>query len=71
MPGGLAKRYVPRLRRQMTLATLRDDSASIDLIWYRAPGFLADRLANGPKSFGSRQGRAGDARAAAHRAPGF
>jgi len=43
----LQKRYVPRLRRQMILATLRDDSASIDLIWYRAPGFLADRLANG------------------------
>ncbi len=43
----LQKRYVPRLRRQMLLATLRDDSASIDLIWYRAPGFLADRLANG------------------------
>ena len=43
----LQKRYVPRLRRQMLLATLRDESGSIDLIWYRAPGFLADRLANG------------------------
>ena len=43
----LQKRYVPRLRRQMLLATLRDESGSIDLIWYRAPGFLADRLAKG------------------------
>ena len=43
----LQKRYVPRLRGQMLLATLRDESGSIDLIWYRAPGFLADRLANG------------------------
>jgi len=43
----LQKRYVPRLRRQMLLATLRDESGNIDLIWYRAPGFLADRLANG------------------------
>lgn len=41
------KKFVPRLRRQMLLATLRDDSASIDLIWYRAPGYLADSLANG------------------------
>jgi ATP-dependent DNA helicase RecG len=43
----LQKKFVPRLRRQMQLATLRDDSASIDLIWYRAPGYLADSLANG------------------------
>ena len=43
----LQKKFVPRLRRQMLLATLRDESASIDLIWYRAPTYLADSLANG------------------------
>ena len=43
----LQKKFMPRFRRQMLLATLRDDSASIDLIWYRAPGYLADSLANG------------------------
>ncbi|HEX5607387.1 MAG TPA: OB-fold nucleic acid binding domain-containing protein, partial [Candidatus Binatia bacterium] len=44
---GLQKRYVPRRRSQMLLATLQDDSGSIDLVWYRAPGYLADNLANG------------------------
>jgi ATP-dependent DNA helicase RecG len=43
----LQKRYIPRRRSQMLLATLRDDSASIDLVWYRAPGYLADNLTNG------------------------
>jgi len=43
----LQKKFVPRLRRQMLLATLRDDSGSIDLIWYRAPAYMADSLANG------------------------
>ena len=44
---GLQKRYIPRRRSQMLLATLHDDSGSIDLVWYRAPGYLADNLANG------------------------
>ena len=44
---GLQKRYIPRRRSQMLLATLQDDSGSIDLVWYRAPGYLADSLANG------------------------
>ena len=44
---GLQKRYIPRRRSQMMQATLRDDSGSIDLVWYHAPGYLADNLANG------------------------
>ncbi len=44
---GLQKKFVPRLRRRMLLGTLRDETASIDLIWYRAPGYLADSLTNG------------------------
>jgi ATP-dependent DNA helicase RecG len=44
---GLQKRYIPRRRSQMLLATLQDDSGSIDLVWYRAPGYLAGNLANG------------------------
>ncbi|HEX9263939.1 MAG TPA: ATP-dependent DNA helicase RecG [Candidatus Binatia bacterium] len=43
----LQKRYIPRRRSQMLLATLQDDTGSIDLVWYRAPGFLANNLANG------------------------
>ena len=43
----LQKRYMPRRRRQMLLAVLQDDSGSIDLLWYRAPGFLADSLTKG------------------------
>ena len=43
----LQKRYIPRRRSQMLLATLQDDTGSIDLVWYRAPGFLAKNLANG------------------------
>ncbi len=41
----LQKRYMPRRHSQMLLAALRDDSGSIDLVWYRAPGFLVDSLA--------------------------
>jgi ATP-dependent DNA helicase RecG len=44
---GLQKRYIPRRRSQTMQATLRDDSGSIDLVWYHAPGYLADNLANG------------------------
>jgi ATP-dependent DNA helicase RecG len=44
---GLQKRYIPRRRSQILLATLRDDSGSIDLVWYHAPRYLADSLANG------------------------
>jgi ATP-dependent DNA helicase RecG len=40
----LQSRYIPRRRSQMLLGTLRDDSASIDLLWYRAPKFLVDGL---------------------------
>jgi ATP-dependent DNA helicase RecG len=43
----LQKRYIPRRRSQMLLAALQDDSGSIDLVWYRAPRFLADNLSKG------------------------
>jgi ATP-dependent DNA helicase RecG len=44
---GLQKKYMLRQRRYMLSAVLQDDSGSIDLIWYRAPGFLAENLAKG------------------------
>ncbi len=43
----LQHRYIPRRRSQILLATLQDDTGSIDLIWYRAPAFLANGLARG------------------------
>jgi ATP-dependent DNA helicase RecG len=43
----LQRRYVPRRRGQILLATLQDDTGSIDLVWYRAPAFLANGLARG------------------------
>ncbi|HEY7217428.1 MAG TPA: ATP-dependent DNA helicase RecG [Candidatus Binatia bacterium] len=45
----LQKRYNPRRRRQLLLGTLQDDSGSIDLIWYRAPEYLANGLADGQR----------------------
>ena len=43
----LQKRYNPRRRRQLLLGTLQDDSGSLDMIWYRAPGYLANGLSDG------------------------
>ncbi len=43
----LQNRYIPRRRSQMLLGALQDDSASIDLIWFRAPKFLVDGLIKG------------------------
>jgi len=43
----LQSRFVPRRRMQMMSATLRDDSGSLDLLWYRAPTYLAGGLAKG------------------------
>jgi ATP-dependent DNA helicase RecG len=40
-------RFVPRRRVQMMSATLRDDSGSLDLLWYRAPTYLIGGLAKG------------------------
>ncbi|HYA27913.1 MAG TPA: ATP-dependent DNA helicase RecG, partial [Acidobacteriota bacterium] len=43
----LQSRFVPRRRMQMMSATLRDDSGSLDLLWYRAPTYLIGGLAKG------------------------
>jgi len=40
----LQKRFNPRRRAQMLTGRLADDSGVMGLIWYRAPGFLANRL---------------------------
>jgi ATP-dependent DNA helicase RecG len=43
----LQKRYIPRRRSHMLVGILQDDTATIDLIWYRAPAFLIAGLAKG------------------------
>src|SRR3990172_8662375 len=43
----LQKRFNPRRRAQMLTGRLADDSSVIGLVWYRAPGFLANRLTAG------------------------
>ena len=43
----LQNRFNPRRRSQMLSAVLRDDTGTIDLIWYRAPSYLANGLAQG------------------------
>jgi ATP-dependent DNA helicase RecG len=40
----LHKKFNPRRRRNILTATLRDETGSIDLIWYRAPSYLAKAL---------------------------
>lgn len=40
-------RFIPRRRMQMMTATVRDDTAVLDLVWYRAPSFLVNGLAKG------------------------
>jgi ATP-dependent DNA helicase RecG len=43
----LQSRFIPRRRSQMLTAVLRDDSAVIDLVWYRAPSYLMRGVAKG------------------------
>ena len=43
----LQSRFIPRRRMQLMTATLRDDTAALDLVWYRAPSFLVSGLAKG------------------------
>jgi len=43
----LQKRFNPRRRALMLTGRLADDSGVIGLVWYRAPGFLANRLTAG------------------------
>ncbi len=42
-------RFNPRFRRNIVTAVLRDDTASMDLIWYRAPSYLVKGLARGQR----------------------
>jgi ATP-dependent DNA helicase RecG len=43
----LQNRFNPRRRSQMLTAVLRDESGALDLMWYRAPSYLANGLAQG------------------------
>jgi len=43
----LQSRFVPRRRMQMMSATVRDDTGSLDLLWFRAPAYLIAGLAKG------------------------
>jgi len=43
----LQSRFIPRRRMQLMTATVRDDTAALDLVWYRAPSFLVSGLAKG------------------------
>lgn len=45
--GSLKSKFNLRVRRNIATATLRDDTGSIDLIWYRAPSYLVKGLAQG------------------------
>jgi ATP-dependent DNA helicase RecG len=43
----LQSRFIPRRRMQLMTASVRDDTAVLDLVWYRAPSFLVNGLAKG------------------------
>src|SRR5512139_2001052 len=43
----LQNRFNPRRRSQMLTAVIRDESGTIDLMWYRAPSYLVKGLAQG------------------------
>src|SRR5688500_6255749 len=45
----LRKQFNLRRRVQMLSAQLTDDSAALNLFWYRAPSYLAERLAEGAR----------------------
>ncbi|MDP9131085.1 MAG: ATP-dependent DNA helicase RecG, partial [Candidatus Binatota bacterium] len=47
----LQNRFNPRRRSQMLTAVLRDETGTIDLMWYRAPSYLANGLAQGQNLF--------------------
>jgi len=48
---GLQKKYNPRRRAQLLVATLVDDTGSLGLLWYRAPVYLTNSLAQGQQLF--------------------
>ncbi|MGE5303055.1 MAG: ATP-dependent DNA helicase RecG [Alphaproteobacteria bacterium] len=45
----LQSRFNPRVRRNVVTAVLRDETATIDLVWYRAPSYLVKGLAQGQR----------------------
>jgi ATP-dependent DNA helicase RecG len=44
----LQRKWVPHRRSQMLSATLCDDTATIELVWYRAPAYLIGALSEHP-----------------------
>ena len=43
----LQSKYIPRRRSQILLATLKDDTGNLALVWYRAPSYLIKGLSKG------------------------
>jgi len=41
---GVQKRYIAQRRSQILTATLKDESAMLELVWYRAPSYLTERV---------------------------
>jgi ATP-dependent DNA helicase RecG len=46
---GLQKKYNPRRRTQLLLGSLIDDTGVLGLLWYRAPAYLSNSLAQGQR----------------------
>ncbi len=45
----LKSRFNPRFRRSVLTAVLRDDTGTMNLVWYRAPSYLVKGLAQGQR----------------------
>jgi len=45
----LQKKYNPRRRAQLLVAALADDTGRLGLLWYRAPVYLSNSLAQGQR----------------------
>jgi ATP-dependent DNA helicase RecG len=45
----LQKRYNPRRRARLLVASLADDTGVLGLVWYRAPAYLGDSLSPGQR----------------------
>jgi ATP-dependent DNA helicase RecG len=46
---GLQRKYNPRRRSQLLVGSLADDTGSLGLLWYRAPSYLSNSLAQGQR----------------------
>jgi ATP-dependent DNA helicase RecG len=46
---GLQKKYNPRRQAQLLVGSLIDDTGSLGLLWYRAPAYLSNSLAQGQR----------------------